>query len=436
MAERPTIERIAKILAKATSDNPSEAEASIHSAYGRMQRDGVTLSDLLSLPERDLYQDALVRLADHIVKQQTELSPSQKRALYAEYLARVVEKFAGRTQSDSGGTDRGRADRERQDKARAYEERRQREEATRAKQARGDSAPQPESRKNGNTAPHGETPAGNFDPDRVPFSFSLAAFGSFLFGPSSFIGCIYTYPRLALKLLLRALVVGFLTSVAIVLGLNATKEQWALSQFLWRVFYTSPLGFTLCVFITAYIHYERGWYPRGPRPGETDFATIGIGVWRLTLAFLWRLWGAFLWLCDAARQRIARWRQPRSEKESGAPDEEDEATKGTNRKTPKDLPRWTLDVAEGGPAWWQWIMAFVFSFFWIYLCIGLFFDLVVWIWQKAGLLTFVQNYATLEYWVNLSAFVTAFIMTAGALISLRRDLVKVGKAGIARKNPS
>ena len=83
MADRTSIERIAKILARANSDNVGEGETALLGAYARMNRDGVTFTDLLSLPERDLYQDALVRLAEHIVKEHGDLSPSQKRTLYA-----------------------------------------------------------------------------------------------------------------------------------------------------------------------------------------------------------------------------------------------------------------------------------------------------------------------------------------------------------------
>ena len=143
MADRTSIERIAKILARANSDNVGEGETALLGAYARMNRDGVTFTDLLSLPERDLYQDALVRLAEHIVKEQADLSPSQKRTLYAEYLKRIVEKFSPGSGGRAGeSSPRKKAEdeqtnpnREREEAARAYEERRRQEEARRARSA-------------------------------------------------------------------------------------------------------------------------------------------------------------------------------------------------------------------------------------------------------------------------------------------------------------
>ena len=56
MSDRETISRIAKILARAGSDNPNEAAQALQGAYKRMVRDGVSLPDLLSLPLEELYQ--------------------------------------------------------------------------------------------------------------------------------------------------------------------------------------------------------------------------------------------------------------------------------------------------------------------------------------------------------------------------------------------
>lgn len=144
MADRTSIERIAKILARANSDNVGEGETALLGAYARMNRDGVTFTDLLSLPERDLYQDALVRLAEHIVKEQGNLSPSQKRTLYAEYLKRIVEKFSPGSEGRGGESPKDQAQREREEAARTYEERRRQEEARRA---RSEPPPQREQQK-------------------------------------------------------------------------------------------------------------------------------------------------------------------------------------------------------------------------------------------------------------------------------------------------
>jgi hypothetical protein len=90
-----TISRVAKILARATSPEENEAKSALDHAYKRMVRDGVTLQDLLTLPETELFQGALVRLVDVILNNQENLSPSSKRAAYAEYMRLIVAKFSG-----------------------------------------------------------------------------------------------------------------------------------------------------------------------------------------------------------------------------------------------------------------------------------------------------------------------------------------------------
>ena len=94
MADYSTISRVAKILARATSPEEGEAKTALDHAYKRMVRDGVTLQDLLTLPETELFQDALVRLVDVILSNQSDLSPSAKRSAYAEYMRLIVAKFS------------------------------------------------------------------------------------------------------------------------------------------------------------------------------------------------------------------------------------------------------------------------------------------------------------------------------------------------------
>ena len=121
MADFSTISRIAKILARATSPEEGEARTALDHAYKRMVRDGVTLQDLLTLPEAELFQNTLVRLVEVILSNQTDLSPSAKRAAYAEYMRLIVTKFSGvgaeRTQQSSEG------EQSREEAAKAYRER-------------------------------------------------------------------------------------------------------------------------------------------------------------------------------------------------------------------------------------------------------------------------------------------------------------------------
>lgn len=118
MADYSTISRIAKILARATSPEPNEAKSALDHAFKRMVRDSVTLADLLTLPETELFQDTIVRLVDVILANQTDLSPSAKRLAYAEYMRLIVVKFSGA--GEGASTSRGR---NREDDAKDYRER-------------------------------------------------------------------------------------------------------------------------------------------------------------------------------------------------------------------------------------------------------------------------------------------------------------------------
>mgnify|MGYP003375720857 CR=1 FL=1 len=396
MADRTSIERIAKILARANSDNVGEGETALLGAYARMNRDGVTFTDLLSLPERDLYQDALVRLAEHIVKEQGQLSPSQKRTLYAEYLKRIVEKFSPGSGGRGGESSKDQAQREREDAARAYEERRRQEEARRARseppprqeqqkteppprqeQQKTEPPPKeeqraekPNSRQNGYTAKDGIELPISFDPSRFPFSFSPGAFFSFLFGADSFIGCIYSFPKRALQLLLMSLLVGGITSAVIYYGLilvYGSLESSILAS-LWRVlFYETTRGFFLCVLISAYVFYERGWYPRGPRHGQTDAFSITRELSRLALAILWRVWGVVAWIGNQSFLLAYKWKCAQVEKGreniKKAKPQERESEKAENH-TPATTKQESTPVAE--PTRGVWLLAVAVTFFFVF----------------------------------------------------------------------
>ena len=333
MADRTSIERIAKILARANSDSAGESEIALRGAYARMNRDSVTFTDLLTLSERDLYQDALVRLAEHIVKEQDDLSLSQKRTLYAEYLKRIVEKFPGdaqgRGESTSSNQDHAEQarQRERNEAARAYEQRRRKEEARRGggepppKQEQQNREPPPKQesekpfrRTNANTAKNGIQFPLNFDPERFPLSFSGGALFLFFFGAGSFIGCVYSFPKLALKLIFTSILVGGLTAGAIYIGLLLIYDWSRLEvlAYFWRIlFQGTALGFILSILVTAFVFYERGWYPRGPRHGETDVLSIAKSIWHLVLGVIWRIYGVGMLVVNGVYRIAQRWRESR-----------------------------------------------------------------------------------------------------------------------------
>jgi hypothetical protein len=96
MPDRTTVERIAKFIARAAmNDNQPESEAAIKSAFTRMHRDGVSFDDVLGLPDDLLYQKGLMDLAAYIVAQQSNLSESAKRDLYARYVRQVANRYSG-----------------------------------------------------------------------------------------------------------------------------------------------------------------------------------------------------------------------------------------------------------------------------------------------------------------------------------------------------
>lgn len=331
MADSSTILRIAKILARVTSDNAGEADAALHSALARMKRDGVSLRDLLTLSESELYQSSLVKLAELIVQEQTNLSQSARRELYAKYLALIVLKFSGGSSPPPGedatgkGSSKTGSDRESQRKE--YEQRSRDEEARRTKERANpgsgtstktpppENNPKPEKKEA--TPPHKSTEVVlplSWNADRFPFSFSPARFFSFLFGRDSFIGCIYGYPKQVFSLLVWSCFVGGLTSLAISALLIFAYSSWKIKLFAiiyTNYFHDGYMGFFIIIFITAYVQYERGELPTGPRHGETDFVSIVMELWRLILFLLWRIVGLIVWLGNMSFLAGAKWRQSR-----------------------------------------------------------------------------------------------------------------------------
>jgi len=139
MPDQPTIQRIAKLLARATSPEAGEAQSALEGAFKRMKRDGVSFDDLLTLPKNDLYQDVMVKLVGLILADQPSLSPASRREAYEKYLVLIVAKFSGDwdgQRAGQGSSRRGQSqqDDDREAAARAYEERRRAEEAARERE--------------------------------------------------------------------------------------------------------------------------------------------------------------------------------------------------------------------------------------------------------------------------------------------------------------
>lgn len=211
MADRETISRIAKILARATSDNENEAAASLKSAYARMKRDGVTVENLLGLPTQELYQDALVRLVELIVQDQEQLSPSAKRELYARYLQMVVARFSG-----PAGEKEGKREQPRQEQARPDPP--PKREAPRQEPPR---AEEKEFKRQYSETPKQEDRERGTKVAMPTFSFSPATIFSFLapiFGHGAFLRCALRDPGRALKLLALSAFFGCVFSGAIIVA--------------------------------------------------------------------------------------------------------------------------------------------------------------------------------------------------------------------------
>jgi hypothetical protein len=131
MPTQATIQRIAKLLARATSPEVGEAQAALEGAFKRMKRDGVSFDDLLTLPKDDLYQDIMVKLIDLILADQPNLSHASRREAYGQYMLLIVAKFSGGWDGQRSGQGRGAQDEEREAAAREYERRRKAEEESR-----------------------------------------------------------------------------------------------------------------------------------------------------------------------------------------------------------------------------------------------------------------------------------------------------------------
>jgi hypothetical protein len=188
MASHANIERIAKLLARATSPEENEAKTALDHAYKRMVRDGVTLQDLLTLSESQLFQDTLVRLVDVILANEPNLSKPARRAAYAEYMRLIVAKFSGAGEgasTSSGGS--------REEDAREYRKRNGYKEPPKQE------TPQPEKPKTENTEKP-EKPENRYTMQRgnlAPIWDSIGA----LFTRGGFIWLFFDEPVVMFRLL-------------------------------------------------------------------------------------------------------------------------------------------------------------------------------------------------------------------------------------------
>ena len=244
MPDREAISRVAKILARAGSDNPNEAVQALQGAYKRMVRDGVSLRDILSLPLSDLYQDTLVKLIDVILADQPSLSPSSKREAYAEYMLLIVARFSGAwdgqprksSSSNSGSSQSG----SREEEAREYEERRHQQEAERGRAGASAPSPPPRPEKEAFKRQNVKTPERQdksypFKIGKFAFSFSPATFFSALqalVGRESITWYMLHAPGRTLRLFAEAMLYGcafagvLLIVAGIFHGLTNTGPLW------------------------------------------------------------------------------------------------------------------------------------------------------------------------------------------------------------------
>lgn len=231
MPDRESISRIAKILARAGSDNPGEAAAALQGAYKRMVRDGVTLRDLLSLPIEELYQDSLVKLIDLLLAEQSNLSPVGKREAYSQYMLMIVGKFSGGWNSHENQGNAQSSDQSRSDAAKEYEERRKREEEVRKRgqggqgnQTSGSQQKDDSSFQSEKSPTRKQWKTRNIKLGKLHLSFSPAGFFSaiqILFGRGSITWHALRQPGSAFRLFAASMLwgMGFSGVVLIVAGL-------------------------------------------------------------------------------------------------------------------------------------------------------------------------------------------------------------------------
>lgn len=198
MPDQATIQRIAKLLARATSPEAAEAQAALEGAFKRMKRDGVSFDDLLTLPKNDLYQDVMIKLVDLILADQPNLSPASRREAYEKYILLIVAKFSGgwdgKRAGEGSGDRQTQQDDDREAAAKAYEQRRQAEEAARGR-AQGSSGTSSQSgqhnRQNAGQSGGKEFKSSNSQTLKQENTYTWSWQGkTFSFSPAAFLGAM------------------------------------------------------------------------------------------------------------------------------------------------------------------------------------------------------------------------------------------------------
>lgn len=243
MPDQVTIQRIARLLARATSPEAGEAQAALEGAFKRMRRDGVSFGDLLTLPTNDLYQDVLVSLVPLILADQPNLSPAGRREAYAKYMKQIVAKFSGdwdgQQAGQGGSSGQSQQDDDREAAARAYEERRRAEEAARERdRARAGASQQGSSQQshpNAQESPGQSSKTYTWSWKGKTFSFSPAAFQSAMqpvWGRGSILWLTLHEPARGLRLLTASLLWGMgfavvlITVAAVAHAVTGTGPWW------------------------------------------------------------------------------------------------------------------------------------------------------------------------------------------------------------------
>ena len=278
MTNHEAILRVAKILARATSPEPAEAQTALESAFKRMSRDGVSFQDLLTLPIEELFQNTLFKLADLIIAQQKDLSPAGKRAAYEQYALLTVAKFSGgwdgHTSSGQGASANGQQDQSREEAAREYERRRKAEEdARKAAGGQPHGSDRSDERSSGYSEQpfkreNSKTPKSNnsykFKLGKFHFSFSPQGFFSaiqILFGRGSITWHTLRQPGSAFRLFAASMLwgMGFSGVVLIVAGLFHALSN---TGPLWDITLKNAFSFLAAIgtIWKARVFYLAGWF--------------------------------------------------------------------------------------------------------------------------------------------------------------------------------
>lgn len=273
MPDQATIQRIGKLLARATSPEAGEAHTALVGAFKRMKRDGVSFDDLLTLSKDELYQPVLIKLVDLILDDQPNLSPASRREAYEKYILLIVAKFSGgwdghRAGQGSGGSNQSQQDDDREAAARAYEERRRAEEAARERErARAGASKQGSSQQshpNAQESPGQASKTYTWSLKGKTFSFSPAAFQAAMqpvWGRGSIFWLTLHDPVRGFRLLTASLLWGIGFAIALI-AIAALGHALTNTNPVWDVPLKDLFAFltALGMFWRAWAFWRAGWF--------------------------------------------------------------------------------------------------------------------------------------------------------------------------------